>query len=92
MDEYEHDDEGPYLVWEEITVMVKSNNIKEIKVLINQLSGYAKPNRIMALMGPSGDAFSGIYFFFNIYIHIFIFIDILDLLLYTYIFVIVIYL
>ncbi|XP_062117753.1 ABC transporter G family member 15-like [Humulus lupulus] len=58
------DDEGPYLVWEDITVVLKSNT-KGRKVL-NQLCGYAKPNRIMALMGPSGsgkstllDAFSG---------------------------------
>ncbi|KAF4396204.1 hypothetical protein G4B88_020841 [Cannabis sativa] len=64
-------EEGPYLVWEEITVVVGSSNInnnmiKPRRKLLNNLSGYAKPNRIMALMGPSGsgkstllDAFSG---------------------------------
>ncbi|XP_060967551.1 ABC transporter G family member 15 isoform X3 [Cannabis sativa] len=65
-------EEGPYLVWEEITVVVGSSNINNNMIkprrnkLLNNLSGYAKPNRIMALMGPSGsgkstllDAFSG---------------------------------
>ena len=62
---------GPYLVWEDITVVAPNNNkiMKKKKnyninisgssssssrKVINELSGYAEPNRIMALMGPSG--------------------------------------
>ncbi|KAI4348676.1 hypothetical protein L6164_009372 [Bauhinia variegata] len=46
---------GLCLVWEDLTVAVASNlgNASKRK-LLNGLSGYAEPNRIMALMGPSG--------------------------------------
>ncbi|KAF3441193.1 hypothetical protein FNV43_RR15105 [Rhamnella rubrinervis] len=62
---------GPYLVWEDITVVVpqdslRNNNIGATRKLLNGLSGFAQPHRIMALMGPSGsgkstllDALSG---------------------------------
>ncbi|XP_019424918.1 PREDICTED: ABC transporter G family member 12-like [Lupinus angustifolius] len=53
---------GICLIWEDIRV-VAPNNLK----VLNGLSGYAEPNRIMALMGPSGsgkstllDAMAGI--------------------------------
>ncbi|KAM6568330.1 hypothetical protein CsatB_016315 [Cannabis sativa] len=42
---------GPYLLWEDIRVVTSR---KRKQVLVNNLCGYAKPNRIMALMGPSG--------------------------------------
>ncbi|PON86891.1 ABC transporter-like [Trema orientale] len=60
--------EGPYLVWEDITAVAPNlmRNNNKARKLLNNLSGYAQPNRIMALMGPSGsgkstllDAFAG---------------------------------
>ncbi|PON35561.1 P-loop containing nucleoside triphosphate hydrolase [Parasponia andersonii] len=48
--------EGPYLVWEDITVVATNlmRNNNKARKLLNDLSGYSQPNRIMALMGPSG--------------------------------------
>ncbi|KAM1093979.1 hypothetical protein FF1_009034 [Malus domestica] len=61
---------GKYLVWEDITVAVVANlkNGATSRKLLNGISGYAEPDRMMALMGPSGsgkstvlDALAGIY-------------------------------
>ncbi|XVE95924.1 hypothetical protein REPUB_Repub02eG0177300 [Reevesia pubescens] len=55
-----------YLVWEDLSV--SSTNLRNAtsKKLLNALSGFAQPDRIMAIMGPSGsgkstllDALSG---------------------------------
>ncbi|KAL3569198.1 hypothetical protein D5086_029088 [Populus alba] len=44
-----------YLVWEDVTAVVAKNLGKgETRKLLNRLSGYALPDRIMAIMGPSG--------------------------------------
>ncbi|XP_061359630.1 ABC transporter G family member 15-like [Gastrolobium bilobum] len=45
---------GIYLVWEDLTVVVPNFGNGHTKRLLNGLSGYAEPNRIMAIMGPSG--------------------------------------
>ncbi|KAH7511837.1 hypothetical protein FEM48_Zijuj12G0024800 [Ziziphus jujuba var. spinosa] len=47
------DKRGPYLVWEDLTV-VAHQDLTSTRKLLSELSGYAAPNRIMALMGPSG--------------------------------------
>lgn len=48
---------GKYLVWEDIT-MVAAQNLRNgatsRKQLLNGISGYAEPHRIMALIGPCG--------------------------------------
>ncbi|KAK9922027.1 hypothetical protein M0R45_030510 [Rubus argutus] len=44
---------GKYLVWQDLTVVAPAGTSKS-KLLLNGISGYAQPNRIMALMGPSG--------------------------------------
>lgn len=53
----EHMHEGIYLVWEDLSVLLpypgKSNGGSP-KKLLNGLSGYAQPGRIMAVLGPSG--------------------------------------
>ncbi|KAK7244556.1 hypothetical protein RIF29_39380 [Crotalaria pallida] len=58
---------GICLVWEDLTVVATNFSTREKRKLLNGLSGYAEPNRIMALMGPSGsgkstllDALAGI--------------------------------
>ncbi|GAY65301.1 hypothetical protein CUMW_240030 [Citrus unshiu] len=43
-----------HLVWEEVKVEAKNLRNGAKKKLINSLSGYAQPDRIMAIMGPSG--------------------------------------
>lgn len=48
------DKRGMYLVWEDLTVVVPNFGNGHTKRLLNGLSGYAEPNRIMAIMGPSG--------------------------------------
>ncbi|PQP94882.1 ABC transporter G family member 15 [Prunus yedoensis var. nudiflora] len=48
---------GKYLVWENITVVAAQNlrnRATSRKQLLNGISGFAEPHRIMALMGPSG--------------------------------------
>ncbi|CAL2272277.1 unnamed protein product [Prunus armeniaca] len=48
---------GKYLVWEDITVVAAQNlrnDATSRKQLLNGISGFAEPHRIMALMGPSG--------------------------------------
>ncbi|CAA7405913.1 unnamed protein product [Spirodela intermedia] len=44
-----------YLVWEDLTAVLPSySNDRPVKKLIQGLSGYAVPGRILAIMGPSG--------------------------------------
>ncbi|CAI0412514.1 unnamed protein product [Linum tenue] len=45
---------GIYLVWEDLTVVLPNFGNKPTKRLLQGLSGYAEPGRIMAIMGPSG--------------------------------------
>lgn len=67
-----------HLVWEEVKVEAKNLRNGAKKKLINSLSGYAQPDRIMAIMGPSGsgkstflDALAGIFIYtFYILLHI----------------------
>lgn len=44
-----------YLVWEDLTAALPSyGGGRPVKKLIQGLSGYAVPGRILAIMGPSG--------------------------------------
>lgn len=43
-----------YLVWEDLTVVLPNSGKGPTKKLLNGISGYAVPGRIMAIMGPSG--------------------------------------
>ncbi|KAK4358900.1 hypothetical protein RND71_021129 [Anisodus tanguticus] len=43
-----------YLIWEDVTVMLPKFGGGPTKRLLNGLTGYAEPGRIMAIMGPSG--------------------------------------
>ncbi|EOY32730.1 hypothetical protein QUC31_019293 [Theobroma cacao] len=45
---------GVYLVWQDLTVVLPNFANKPTKRLLQGLSGYAEPGRIMAIMGPSG--------------------------------------
>ncbi|KAI3822504.1 hypothetical protein L1987_10094 [Smallanthus sonchifolius] len=45
---------GAYLVWEDLTVVLPNNSNKPTRRILNGLTGYAQPSRIMAIMGPSG--------------------------------------
>ncbi|XP_062172082.1 ABC transporter G family member 15-like [Alnus glutinosa] len=48
------DERGMYLVWEDVSVVVPNFGNGHTRRLIDGLSGYAEPGRIMAIMGPSG--------------------------------------
>ncbi|KZV52592.1 ABC transporter G family member 15-like [Dorcoceras hygrometricum] len=43
-----------YLVWEDLTVVLPNFGQGPTKKLLHGLTGFAKPGRIMAIMGPSG--------------------------------------
>ncbi|KVI07971.1 hypothetical protein Ccrd_013667 [Cynara cardunculus var. scolymus] len=47
-----------YLVWEDLTVVLPNSstksNEKPTKRILNGVTGFAQPSRIMAIMGPSG--------------------------------------
>lgn len=43
-----------YLVWKDLTVVLPNNGKSCTRRLIQGLSGYCEPGRIMAIMGPSG--------------------------------------
>uniref|UniRef100_A0A5B6ZC68 Putative ABC-2 type transporter family protein isoform 1 n=1 Tax=Davidia involucrata TaxID=16924 RepID=A0A5B6ZC68_DAVIN len=43
-----------YLVWEDLTVVLPNFGNGPTRRLLNRLTGYAEPGRIMAIMGPSG--------------------------------------
>lgn len=45
---------GTYLVWEDLTVVLPNFRNGPTRRLLNGLSGYAEPGRIIAIMGPSG--------------------------------------
>lgn len=45
---------GTYLVWEDLTAVIPNFRNGPTKRLLQGLSGYAEPGRIMAIMGPSG--------------------------------------
>ena len=45
---------GKYLVWQDLTVVAGTSSGSRSKLLLNGVTGYAQPDRIMALMGPSG--------------------------------------
>ena len=45
---------GTYLVWEDLTVVLPNFGKAPTKRLLQGLTGYAEPGRIMAIMGPSG--------------------------------------
>lgn len=46
---------GAYLVWEDLSAVLPNfSNNAPTKRLLNGLSGFAEPGRIMAIMGPSG--------------------------------------
>ncbi|XP_043724889.1 ABC transporter G family member 15-like isoform X2 [Telopea speciosissima] len=48
------DESAVYLVWEDLTVMLPNFGKGPTKRLLQGLSGFAEPGRIMAIMGPSG--------------------------------------
>jgi ABC-type lipoprotein export system ATPase subunit len=48
------DERGMYLVWEDVSVVVPNFGNGHTRRLLDGLSGYAEPGRIMAIMGPSG--------------------------------------
>ncbi|OMP10611.1 ABC transporter G family member 15-like protein [Corchorus olitorius] len=41
-----------YLVWEEVSVV--TSKLMRSRKLLNGVSGFAQPDRLMAIMGPSG--------------------------------------
>lgn len=45
--------DGAYLTWEELTVTV-SGGKKGPKSILQDLTGYARPGEVLAIMGPSG--------------------------------------
>ncbi|EYU46235.1 hypothetical protein ABFS82_04G061500 [Erythranthe guttata] len=45
---------GACLAWEELTAVLPNNGNGHTRRLVNGLTGYALPGRIMAVMGPSG--------------------------------------
>ena len=73
---HEVDVRGVYLIWQDLTVVLPNFGNKPTKRLLQGLSGYAEPGRIMAIMGPSGsgkstllDSLAGLvcsYLFFSL--------------------------
>lgn len=61
-DNYEDSDESPLdgnvfpvtIRWSNITCSLSDNKAKSIRFLLNDVSGEAKPGRLLAIMGPSG--------------------------------------
>ena len=45
---------GMYLVWQDLSVVLPNFGDGHTRRLLDGLSGYAEPGRIMAIMGPSG--------------------------------------
>lgn len=67
-----------YLVWEDVSVMLPNfGNGQHTRRLLDGLTGYAQPTRIMAIMGPSGsgkstllDSLSGYFLFLSLFLYI----------------------
>lgn len=62
---------GMYLVWEDLSVVLPNFGNGHSRRLLDGLSGFAEPGRIMAIMGPSGsgkstllDSLAGLCFMF----------------------------
>lgn len=69
------EERGLYLVWEDLSVVVPNSGNGHTRRLLDRLSGYAEPNRIMAIMGPSGsgkstllDALAGLHLPSSLYL------------------------
>jgi ABC-type multidrug transport system ATPase subunit len=63
------------MIWEDLTVTIGADN----KKLLDGVTGFAQPGRIMAVMGPSGcgkttllTSLSGLSLSLSIYIYIYI--------------------
>lgn len=66
-----NEDDGIFLTWKDLTVTIVSNGKKGCSSILEDLTGYAKPGHLLAIMGPSGsgkttllDALAGIDFFY----------------------------
>lgn len=66
-----NEDDGVFLTWKDLTVTIVSNGKKGSSSILEDLTGYAKPGHLLAIMGPSGsgkttllDALAGIDFFY----------------------------
>lgn len=49
-----HQRAAMYLVWEDLSVVLPNFKNGHSRRLLDGLSGFAEPGRIMAIMGPSG--------------------------------------
>ncbi|KAI3795845.1 hypothetical protein L1987_38505 [Smallanthus sonchifolius] len=46
---------GVYLIWEDLTVVLPNrDSSKPTRRILNQVTGFAQPSRILGIMGPSG--------------------------------------
>ncbi|PKI57729.1 hypothetical protein CRG98_021796, partial [Punica granatum] len=55
--EANRDEEGSaamYLVWEELSVILPNMGNGHSRKLLNGVTGFAEPGRLLAIMGPSG--------------------------------------
>lgn len=43
-----------YLVWEDLSVILPNSGSGHARKLLNGLTGFAEPGRLLAIMGPSG--------------------------------------
>lgn len=70
----EHEDNGVFLTWKDLSVRV-SKGKRGTKSILQDLTGYARPGQLLAIMGPSGsgkstllDALAGNLLIIYIYI------------------------
>ncbi|KAH9697676.1 ABC transporter domain-containing protein [Citrus sinensis] len=49
-----NEDDGVFLTWKDLTVTIVSNGKKGSSSILEDLTGYAKPGHLLAIMGPSG--------------------------------------
>ncbi|KAH9658059.1 hypothetical protein KPL70_023339 [Citrus sinensis] len=49
-----NEDDGIFLTWKDLTVTIVSNGKKGCSSILEDLTGYAKPGHLLAIMGPSG--------------------------------------